>query len=623
MSQAETLLNSLTDEQIASYSATAEEPHIIIGEDRYISVPESLKRIAVENDHNIETVTFECPRYWDDHDLSEMIIYINCKLPDGSVVSFIAENITANSDILYFDWTITRTIAQTKGSLAFLVCAKQTDSEGNEERHWNSELNTEMYISEGLEADVIVEEEYPDIVNQLLERMTVNEGYYGEIQTLTTTATTAASTATTASEAAVNTNEQLQASATEIRNSYANAIKGNVKGEIVRVDDVSPLEHDVSVKVHGKNYLNTSVMTTTESSSDTVYISEVGEGYIVVTTTDSYEGNGYCQSFKTLQELCPGLVAGKTYTINATTEPAAWIKAIFFKDTSVFWYYGTSLTMTEELLSSYVIFYGLNAAKGQETGACKISNIQIEDGEIATAYESYIDPSTTTIKVSGKNLFSVAEGTTGGVTLSKMGDYYVLNGTCTASSNFVTRLGYLPLGNYTLSANNPSHNNIDLNLCDIYSADTQQAISARDNVSYSVSTVNITKEAIDWLCRIRVQNDKVYSNYVIKPQLELSDTATKYEAHKSPKTYTPATDGTVNECKSVNPTMTLYSNTDGITIEAEYNRDTTKMFESYVLTDEAKSEIASIISNEVNAAYFDSKIGDVNSVLSQLVDVEE
>ena len=53
------------------------EEHIIIGRDRYITVPEGLKRIAVQYDHNVETVTFDCPRYWDEHDLSTMNIYIN------------------------------------------------------------------------------------------------------------------------------------------------------------------------------------------------------------------------------------------------------------------------------------------------------------------------------------------------------------------------------------------------------------------------------------------------------------------------------------------------------------------------------------------------------------------
>lgn len=165
MATAEELLRNISDD----------EPHVIIDETRKITVPESLKRIAVESDHNIETVTFDCPRYWDNHDLSEMIIYINYKLSNGFKGSYIADNISVDGDVLHFTWTITRNVTQTKGNIVFLVCAKKTDAEGNEENHWNSELNTDMYVSEGLETDVIIEEEYPDVVTQLLERMSVIE----------------------------------------------------------------------------------------------------------------------------------------------------------------------------------------------------------------------------------------------------------------------------------------------------------------------------------------------------------------------------------------------------------------------------------------------------------------
>ena len=36
-----------------------------------------------------------------------------------------------------------------------------------------------------------------------------------------------------------------------MKNDYANALKGTVSGEVVRVDDVSPVEHTVKVKISG------------------------------------------------------------------------------------------------------------------------------------------------------------------------------------------------------------------------------------------------------------------------------------------------------------------------------------------------------------------------------------
>lgn len=47
-----------------------DDPHIVIGPDKIVTVPEALKKIAVQHDHNIETVTFDCPRYWDGIDFA-------------------------------------------------------------------------------------------------------------------------------------------------------------------------------------------------------------------------------------------------------------------------------------------------------------------------------------------------------------------------------------------------------------------------------------------------------------------------------------------------------------------------------------------------------------------------
>ena len=155
MSQASDLLNSLSADDVTVYANGSEtEKHIVIGEDRIITVPESLKRIAVQHDHNVETVTFDCPRYWDGIDLSTMAIYINYLCPNRTLGAYIAQNVTideSDSNVMHFDWTITRNITVKNGKLSFLVCIKNVDSEGNEINHWNSELNTDMYVSEGLE----------------------------------------------------------------------------------------------------------------------------------------------------------------------------------------------------------------------------------------------------------------------------------------------------------------------------------------------------------------------------------------------------------------------------------------------------------------------------------------
>lgn len=179
MNKAETLLNEILEADMATYTATPEtEPHIVIGNDRSITVPTELQKIAVQFDHNIETVTFDCPRYWDENDMSTMAIYINYRRSDGVLGSYLATNPIVDSnnpDIMHFDWTISQNVTEVKGNISFLVCIRKTDTEGNVSNHWNSELCNELYVSEGLETKDTILAKQPDLVTQLVQLVTKYE----------------------------------------------------------------------------------------------------------------------------------------------------------------------------------------------------------------------------------------------------------------------------------------------------------------------------------------------------------------------------------------------------------------------------------------------------------------
>ena len=192
MSQGEELLNTLSEEDISLYSANpATEEHIVVGADRFITVPASLQRLAVQYDHNVETVTFDCPRYWDGLDMSQLVVVINYIRPDGQTGSYPATNIRvddADESTMHFDWTIDWHVTEAFGNLTFLVCIRKSDAEGNDINHWNSELNTTAKISKGLDCEGTVADRYPSLITQLLTRLgTVEEtvdGYSNDIYAL-------------------------------------------------------------------------------------------------------------------------------------------------------------------------------------------------------------------------------------------------------------------------------------------------------------------------------------------------------------------------------------------------------------------------------------------------------
>lgn len=166
MSQTEAFMKNLTGSNVVN----AAEGHFVIGKDRNITVPSGLKRIAVQNDHNIETVTFDCPRFWDGQDMSKMSVYINYIRADKETGTYRADNVTVDKyfiDTMHFDWTISRNVSEVAGKIAFQVCIKKADEEGNETAHWNSEVYKDCFVTESLVCDnEYIAELMPDIIDQ-------------------------------------------------------------------------------------------------------------------------------------------------------------------------------------------------------------------------------------------------------------------------------------------------------------------------------------------------------------------------------------------------------------------------------------------------------------------------
>lgn len=158
--------------------------NVVIKKDRSVTVPASEAKIGVQYDHNVNVITFDCPRYPDDDrnvDLSTMQIYINYMLPDKTLGSYLAENVkvdTNNPDTIHFDWKITRNVTQVKGALQALVCIKKVDAEGNELYHWNTDLIQSFRVGEGMECLETISSDYADVISQLLVNMNTVTGEF-------------------------------------------------------------------------------------------------------------------------------------------------------------------------------------------------------------------------------------------------------------------------------------------------------------------------------------------------------------------------------------------------------------------------------------------------------------
>lgn len=144
-------------------SIETEEPHIVINNDRSITVPDVLKNVAVQYDHDIETVTFDCPRYWDGNDLSGMKIMINFIKPLGDQGTYVCKPATidqSNDKIIHFDWTISSEVTSQPGDIKFIVCMQKDATDQTTSLIWHSQICSLMTILPGIECDSSVISDY-------------------------------------------------------------------------------------------------------------------------------------------------------------------------------------------------------------------------------------------------------------------------------------------------------------------------------------------------------------------------------------------------------------------------------------------------------------------------------
>ena len=90
---------------------------------------------------------------------------------------------------------------------------------------------------------------------------------------------------------------------------------------------------------------------------------------------------------------------------------------------------------------------------------------------------------------------------------------------------------------------------------------------------YETKTNTVKEDTVIQTVLVRVAGGATV-NAVFEPMLEIGDIATKFEKYKEPATYNPSADGFVPGVTSVSPTMTIMTDTPGVTVECEYIVDT-------------------------------------------------
>ncbi len=316
------------NELLAAMANSEEERVLVIDNDlRTINIPSRIKALGVEADGDVHRLQFTMPRMYGTTDLSTFNIRINYMnaINEGDIYVVTDKKILTSS--ITFTWLVGSHAMAYKGNVRFIVCLKDSNSDGTVLREFNTTVTT-LPVLEGLEVDAApLEGELTDVLEQLLS-LTVTK--VAEVEAAGTAQI--AKVQEESSKQQTNIVEKGKEVLATIPEDYqttakladegartkADAIICSAEGEAITVADSSD-DNLRGLKLFGK----TTQEKTTGAQLAYVNINVAGYAYYGVTSTATEDGNilitGTATDRLWNRHASAELIAGETYTLSSNS----------------------------------------------------------------------------------------------------------------------------------------------------------------------------------------------------------------------------------------------------------------------------------------------------------------
>lgn len=374
---------------------------------------------------------------------------------------------------------------------------------------------------------------------------------------------------------------------------FANALKGTASGSAFLIDDVSPVTHDMGVKIRGKNLLDINQAINGEKGNE--YDTFLIDGNTITATSDNSTTKVVYMYLFSGELPAGSYILSLNATIENTPNHNRPNEIFVFKNKSFFTLtapmktdgtYSPTLKFTLSEKANIKILFYKNVHASEETVSdtvykVTLSNIQLELGTSATAYTPYV-PDLTAVKVSrcGKNLFNQYAQSQmfrayRGIDVTHIQREVTNNGTRARFSVSLKKGGTIQQGISFGLLRIPKDTSAGVQAFWFQNSSStdfeMKSFGLENNYPYDDTYTNVVgiypSTIANW--------EAVTSNYNI--QIEWGSVATDYEPYVGAE-YTPNADGTVNGVTSLYPNTSLMTDTDGVLIDCEYNRDINKAF---------------------------------------------
>ena len=145
---------------------------------RAITNVSPIKVNIMQYDHNSERLTFELPRYIDDHDMSlcnsVQVHYLNTDGKNTTSDVYEVDDLQISPDgenVVICSWLISQNATRYAGSLSFLVRFACVSEDGTIDYAWNTDIYKNVSVSNGIYNSDIVVEQYSDILEKWKEEL--------------------------------------------------------------------------------------------------------------------------------------------------------------------------------------------------------------------------------------------------------------------------------------------------------------------------------------------------------------------------------------------------------------------------------------------------------------------
>lgn len=554
----------------------------------------SKKTTLIQGDHNSERFSFDMPRIVEGHDMTQCnlveVHYTNkgAEADEGMDDYSEIKDLQISPDdpgTLVFSWQIDGNATMYAGTLEFSVKFRCT-SEGYTEYEWNTLIFEGITIARGKNNSGAVAERQPNVHDQWREEIFGNaENAVANINlaekaALQSVQDEGASQLEKIHEAGEDIANAAAIAEQNAKNVLANAIKGHMKGEVVTADDVSSIQHEMAVKVRGKNLLNIDAMLNKylRKNEDGTYTITRGANRFSEYAALSIPAN------TTITISCVGLLDDgfRSLTVQFTFTDGTTAYVNMSSTIQVY-----TRTYDKEVCRACIYLLPDAAVDDYKT----FTGIQVEIGETATEYTPYIDPSTVNVRRCGKNLFDINNYTVVSANLTAnehTGNDYTVQGAVGNAANaysagafaivppvMMQNVKALTMSMYvTLLEQGAWGNKVRLWAMD-------ENVEYADSKTFELEIGKRTRiqatfliENADVISRMNfhVNNNKLLFE-LDTIQIEEGTDVTEYEAYKGTD-HTPSSDGTVSGMMSTAPNMTILTDKEGVIVECEYNVDT-------------------------------------------------